>query len=67
MNLIESLRALLALGREVVCSGELEATPPGGRHLTEFLDAHESFCRLARSEIRAVPGGSRFLGGCSWT
>ena len=61
MNLLTSLQKLLALGREVAFSGELDATPPGGRHLAEFLDAHDAFLCAARSGIRTRPDGFRFL------
>lgn len=63
MGLIESLRNLIALGREVICSGELETIPPGDRHLEDFLDAFEAFRRQARVEAFARPDDLRILSG----
>lgn len=63
MSLFESLRNLIALGREVICSGELETNPPGDRHLEDFLDAFEAFRRQARIEAFARSDDLRILSG----
>lgn len=63
MSLIESLRNLNALGREVICSGELETIPPGDRHLENFLDAFDAFRRQARVEAFARSDDLRILSG----
>ena len=58
---VEDLGRLIALGREVSFSGQLEATPPSGPHLNEFIDAYGAFRRRSDFEIQTDSTGSLIL------